>query len=162
VVLTVVALVLVVLAVVVVRLTVVAPVRIASESMMPTFRAGDVVLVARRAPAPSDLERGDLVLFRSPEDGSPTLKRLMGMPGDVLVVRDGRLFVNSRPVEEPYVDREAVDGYYSRTYRVPPDTVFLLGDNRGNSIDSRDYGPVPMGALEGRVLARVWPPVRDG
>jgi signal peptidase I len=148
---------LIALAVVVVRLTVVAPVRIASESMLPTLDVGDVVLVTQASPGAADLERGDLVLFRSPADGRPTLKRVMGLPGDVLVIKDGRLYVNSRLVEEPYVDHEVIDGYYSRSHRVPTDTVFVLGDNRGNSIDSRDYGSVATSLIQGRVLARVWP-----
>src|SRR5262245_11280047 len=138
---------LMVCAAVVFRATVATPVRISSSSMLPTLAGGDVVLVSKDAPALDDLRRGDLVAFWSPEDGQRTIKRVIGLPGDSLVIRDSRLFVNGRAVAEPYVDHAAIDGYYSRTYDVPAGTVFVLGDNRGNSIDSRDYGPVGADAL---------------
>lgn len=147
-------------AVVLVRVSLAAPVRVASASMLPTYAAGDVVLVSHRTPSLSDLHRGDLVTFRSPEDGHTALKRVIGLPGDTLVILDSQLYVNDRPVAEPYVDHALIDAYYSRTYRVPARRVFLLGDNRGNSVDSRDYGPVPAGALLGRPLFRLWPLIR--
>lgn len=140
-----------------VRATVVAPVLVDSASMEPTFSHGDVVLVSQRPPEVTDLGRGDLVVFRGPEDGLRTLKRVIGVGGDVLVVLDGVLIVNGEPVSEPYVDHDLVDGYYSRTFTVPTGSVFVLGDNRGNSVDSRDYGPVDGSELLGRVLFRVWP-----
>jgi signal peptidase I len=151
-----------VLGLLVFRLAVAAPVRVISASMLPTLSAGDVVLVSRSAPAVEELHRGDLVTFRSPEDGRRTLKRVLGLPGDELVILDSVLHVNEHAVPEPYVDHAAIDGYYSRTFTVPDGTVFVLGDNRGNSVDSRDYGPVPAGDLTGRVLFRVWPPFGQG
>lgn len=144
----------------VLRAEVATPVRIASASMVPTFDAGDVVLVSQRPPALADLDRGDLVTFVSPEDGERALKRVIGLPGDSLVIKDSVLYVNDRVVDEPYVDHAAIDAYYSRTYQVPEGRVFLLGDNRGNSVDSRDYGPVEVDDLLGRVVVRLWPVVR--
>ena len=143
-----------------VRATVAFPVRVDSASMMPTFSAGDVLLVSRAAPSLTDLHRGDLVVFASPQDGRRTLKRVVGLPGDVLVILDSRLHVNDKAVQEPYVDHAMIDGYYSRTFTVPDKDVFVLGDNRGNSVDSRDYGSVPLADLSGRVLVRLWPVAR--
>jgi signal peptidase I len=143
------------------RTTVAAPLRVSSDSMRPMFEAGDVVLVSRSVPALEELSRGDLVVFRSPEDGRPTLKRVVGLPGEEVVVLDSVLHVDGRPVVEPYVDHPLIDGYYSRTYRVPAGAVFVMGDHRGNSVDSRDYGPVDQERLVGTVLGRVWPPVTD-
>ncbi len=143
----------------VVRATIVTPMRIASASMVPTFRAGDVVLVTRGRPELSELAPGDLVVFGA-GSGRPMIKRVLGLPGDVLVIRDSHLYVNERRVSEPYVDHELIDGYYSPTYELSEDEVFVLGDNRGNSIDSRDYGPVPVDDLDGRVVVRLWPAVR--
>ena len=140
-----------------IRATVAFPVRIDSASMMPTFSAGDVVLVSRTPPQLDDLHHGDLVVFVSPQDGQRTLKRVVGLPGDVLVILDSRLHVNDTVVKEPYVDHAMIDGYYSETFRVPDRSVFVLGDNRGNSVDSRDYGPVALDELVGRVVVRVWP-----
>ena len=143
-----------------VRATVATPVRVASASMEPTFGAGNVVLVSQQAPDLGDLDHGDLVTFVSPEDGRRTIKRVIGLPGDSVVIKDSVLYVNDGVVDEPYVDHALIDAYYSRTYRVPDGKVFLLGDNRGNSVDSRDYGAVPAGDLLGRVIVRMWPLVR--
>lgn len=148
-------------ALVLVRATLAAPVRVASASMLPTYAVGDVVLVSRRPPSLSDINRGDLVTFRSPENGRSALKRVIGLPGDSLVIKDAELYVNGHTVAEPYVDHELIDGYYSRTYRVPAGTVFVLGDNRGNSVDSRDYGPISADALLGRAVFRLWPVIRS-
>jgi signal peptidase I len=139
------------------RAFVLLPVTVESASMTPTLRAGDVVLSTRMAPDADDLERGDLVAFRSPEDGERAVKRVIGLPGEEIVVLDGELHVDGGVVAESYVDPAGVDGYYSRTFVVPDGTVFVMGDNRGNSIDSRDYGAVPGNALEGRVVVRLWP-----
>ncbi len=139
------------------RATVVVPLRVESASMLPTYGTGDVVITSRVSPALADLDRGDLVVFRSPDDRRRTLKRVVGLPGDVLVIRDSLLYVNGAPVAEPYVDHAMIDGYYSATFRVPAGRVFVLGDNRGNSVDSRDYGAVPAGDLLGRVILKAWP-----
>lgn len=148
---------LVVGAVLLLRAYVAVPVRVESASMLPTYGAGDVVLVSRTRPDVADLCRGDLVTFRSPDDGSRALKRVLGLPGEALVILDGRLLVDGVAVLESYVDHAGIDGYFSRTYRVPAGTVFVLGDNRGNSVDSRDYGPVAADDLLGRVLLGLWP-----
>jgi signal peptidase I len=148
-------------ALVLMRSVVAAPVRVASASMLPTFAAGDVVLVSQRPPDLADIARGDLVTFRSPEDGRLALKRVIGLPGDSLVIRDSELYVNDHRVREPYVNHRLIDAYYSRTYTVPAGTVFVLGDNRGNSVDSRDYGPLAADSLHGRVLCRLWPVTRS-
>lgn len=148
----------VVATVAVVRTTVVTPVRIDSSSMSPTLREGDVVLVSRHAPDPGSLERGDLVVFAMPTDGARAVKRVVGLPGESVVVLDGVLQVDGRAVPEAYVDPRWVDGYYTRTFEVPDDAVLVMGDNRPNSVDSRDYGPVPADDLLGTVLLRLWPP----
>lgn len=149
-------LVVLVLAVALVRVTLVAPVRIASASMSPTLDRGDVVLVSRRRPVLAALHRGDIVVVRVPGRRQHALKRLVGLPGESLVVLDGRLVVDGAVVREPYVDHARVDGYFSATFDVPLEAVFVMGDNRGNSVDSRDYGPVPARDVVGRMLRRLW------
>ena len=113
---------------------------------------GDVVLVSHAAPSIAELDRGDLVVFADPRDGGRTIKRVVGLPGEAVVVLDGVLHVDGDPVAEPWVDPASVDGYYSRTFRVPAGRVFVLGDNRGSSLDSRDYGALAADDLRGRVL----------
>jgi signal peptidase I len=142
---------------VLVRNEVAGPVRVASGSMAPTLEQGDVVLVDRRLDT-GTLSRGDLITFVSPLDGEETLKRVVGLPGDVVVVEDSRLHVNGREVPEPYVDRSHWDAEYTAETTVPDDAVYVLGDERGGSIDSRDHGPVPLADVDGRVVLRLWPP----
>ncbi len=141
-----------------VRLLVVSPLEVASASMEPALAAGDELLVTRWAPDPRELARGDLVVFVDPAEHRLALKRVVGLPGEEVVVLDGVLQVDGRPVAEPWVRPEDVDGYYSRSFTVPEDGVFVMGDNRGNSIDSRDYGAIGAAELRGTVLARLWPP----
>lgn len=136
------------------RAVVVEPLRILSESMEPTLHRGDEVLV--RKFALGGLHRGDLVTFVSPRGGELSLKRVIGLPGDTVAVRDGVLSVNDDVVEEPFVDPEAMDTLYYGPVHVPGDQVLLLGDNRENSIDSRSYGPVPTRRLRGKVIAHLW------
>jgi signal peptidase I len=138
------------------------PVRISSQSMEPTLYAGDVVLVDRRGVDLTDVQRGDLVTFRSPVDGQETLKRVVALPGDSVATIDAVLHVNDEPVTEPYVDFSDWEGIFGARVEVPEGEVFVLGDNRGASVDSREFGPVPVDALDGQVLVRLWPPVRPG
>ena len=107
--------------------------RVSSESMAPTLRA-----------------------FRGVGDGV-MIKRAVGLPGDTVAVRDGVLHVNGGRVAEPYVNYELNDSNYFGPERVPEGSVFVMGDHRENSRDSREFGPVRREDLIGRVLLRVWP-----
>lgn len=134
------------------RAVVLMPVAIEGRSMEPTVRDGDVAVVWRRTDVARDLDVGDLVVFRDP-DGALALKRVVGMPGDRVALRDTVLEVDGRTVDEPYVDRSLVAGTYYGPVTVPAGSVLVMGDNRGSSIDSRDYGPVDAEQIIGRVLA---------
>jgi len=152
------------LAVAFVRGVLVEPVRVSGESMFPTLRGGDVVLVERMGPAlgRDDIRRGDIVEFTSPEDGKRTIKRVMGVAGDSVAIRDSVFELEGVPVEEPYVDHESIDALYTPRVVVPDGHVYLLGDRRANSIDSRVYGPVPLSAVDGTVVMRLWAPGGSG
>lgn len=140
------------------RWWVVEPLAIPSDSMAPTLRPGDHVLV-EKVSSPRAWKRGDLLAFTSP-GGTLMVKRLVGVAGDRVALRDGVLVVNERRPTEPYVDQRDVDGVYYGPVRVPSGQVLLLGDSRGDSVDSRRFGPVPTDAVLGKVWARVWPPGR--
>jgi signal peptidase I len=144
----------------VVRTYVAGPVSISSTSMEPTLFAGDVVLVDRRGVDPQDLERGDLVTFRNPQTGEETLKRVIALPGERVSTIDAVVHVDDEPIEEPYVDFSDWEGVFNARVVVPEGSVYVLGDNRAASVDSRDFGPVPADKLDGRVLFRLWPVVR--
>ena len=82
-------------------------------------------------------------------------KRIVALGGQRVEIRDGVLFVDRRRRNEPYVDHDMVDGFFFGPKRVPPGDVFVLGDNRGDSEDSRDYGAIPRDRLIGRIDLRV-------
>jgi signal peptidase I len=137
------------------RAQVIDTVRVTSDSMAPTICAGDRLLVEKLADDEAVLT-DDLVVFRSPADGERTVKRVVALPGQRVEIRDGMLFVNRRSRQEGYVDRRTVDGVFFGPVVVTEGTVFVLGDRREFSIDSRDYGGVPRADVEGVVLATVW------
>ena len=133
------------------------PFRIPSESMEPTLRPGDQVLLDKLSYRLGSPHRDDLAVFRSPDDGEIALKRIVGLPGDRIGIEDGVLKVNGHLKRETYVDYRFTDSVYFGPVTVPPGHVFVMGDNRSNSRDSRDYGPVAEKDLMGRVLVRFWP-----
>ena len=140
-----------------VRACAVEPFAVVSSSMAPTVDDGDHVLVNKLSGA---LRPGDLVIFEAPPSGKVMLKRVVALAGQVVEIKDGVLHIDGRPAPEPYVDPRTVDSVYFGPLRVPQRTVFVLGDLRAESLDSRTFGPVPASAIIGRVEARVWPPAR--
>jgi signal peptidase I len=125
---------------------------VTSGSMSPTVRPGDRVLVDKLTPRFVDPGRGDLVTFHSPVNGDLLVKRVVAVAGDRVGMDDAVLVVNGHRVKEPYVDYSRIDGTYFGRVTVPPDHLFVLGDNRFGSIDSRVYGPIATDAVTGRVL----------
>ena len=113
------------------------------------------VVVSRRIEK-APVVASTVVVFR--RDGGLLLKRAVALGADEVSIEDGVLLVNGVPVDEPYVDLSRVDGNYFGPRVVPAGSVFVLGDNRADSVDSRDFGPVPLTALVGRVRLRLWPP----
>jgi signal peptidase I len=137
------------------RLTVAEPLKVESDSMAGTLDRGDRVLVEKVGVHLVGVRRGDLVTFHGGPDPALALKRVVGLGGDTVEVRDAQLYVGGRPVPEPYVDHSRVDGSYFGPVRVPAGHVFVLGDNRGRSVDSRAYGSVPVRNVTGRVFLRL-------
>jgi signal peptidase I len=151
-----------------VRPVVASPFYVGSESMVPTLKVWDRVLINKLAYDLEEPRRGDIVLFESPDGGEePLIKRVVGLPGDRLELRKGDLFINGKRVEESYLERRSCARRMPKTCSfgpktVPQDHVFMMGDNRTNSLDSRFFGPVPEENLIGEALFRFWPPGRVG
>lgn len=146
-----------------VRPFVVEPFYVSSGSMSPTLRSGDSVLVAKFAYRLAEPRRDSLVVFEGPTDANQVLmKRVVGVAGDTVEVRDGVLFVNGDRKREPYVDHRLTDSTFFGPMGVPEDHVFVMGDDRSNSKDSRSFGAVPEEDLLGEVFVRFWPPGRAG
>jgi signal peptidase I len=135
------------------------PIRVHADSMRPTLHSGDEIVIDRLSLVLRDPHRGELVVANSP-NGGLVVKRVAALGGDSIGIEDGVLVVNGKQQREGYVDYGSVDGFYFGPVDVPKGEVFLLGDNRGNSEDSRDFGPVPEDEVVGRVLLRVWPLTR--
>ena len=133
------------------------PLRVESNSMAPTYRDGDMLVVDGLSVGVPGPERHDVVIITNPHTGQLLVKRVAAVAGDQVGIADGVLVVNGNPVPERYVDQNLMDSVYFGPVTVPQGAVFVLGDNRSNSIDSRDFGPVPVADVRGRVLARVSP-----
>ena len=138
---------------------------IPSGSMIPTLEVGDRVLVNKFIYRFEEPERGDVIVFKSVEpkpDGSrdDLIKRVVAVAGDEVAVRDGTLFVNGEPQDEPYVNGEFPDASFFGPTVIPDGRVFAMGDNRSNSRDSRFFGPVPVENIEGEAFVVFWPPSR--
>jgi signal peptidase I len=136
---------------------------IPSESMVPTLEVGDRVFVNKFIYRFSEPERGDIVVFESVNGGEEDLiKRVVALPGDEIEVRNGTVLVNGEEQEEPYLNRGLpFNGSYQPT-EIPEGEVFVMGDNRANSADSRVFGALPVENIEGEAFMRFWPPPRIG
>ncbi|WP_270170529.1 signal peptidase I [Paenibacillus sp. SYP-B4298] len=102
-------------------------------------------------------ERGDIVIINGSESDKRLIKRLIGLPGDTIDMHDGKLILNGEEQDEPYVKGETRPLGMELPYVVPEGKVFVLGDNRERSMDSRDLGPIAMSSLEGKAIFRLWP-----
>jgi len=131
------------------------------SSMAPGIHDGDRIVVDHFAYLFKPVDRGDVVVLKYPLDPSlDYIKRIIGLPGDEVVIEGGSVWVNGKALDEPYV---ASADPLSRSYvRVQPAHYFVLGDNRPRSSDSREFGQVPMDYVRGRVEARLWPISRIG
>ncbi len=143
--------------------------RIPSESMVPTLEMGDRVLVNKLSYDAHDLNRGDVVVFERPDnlpagpnEPKDLIKRVIGLPGEQIVTRDGRVYIDGRLLEEPYLPPSTPTVGIEEELTVPEGEVLVLGDNRQNSSDGRVFGPVPTDSVIGRAFMIMWPPGRMG
>ncbi len=131
------------------------------SSMAPRIHDGDRILIDHLSYVFGEVQRGDIVVLKYPLDPSVDyIKRIVGLPGDDVVLEDGEVWVNGQRIDEPYVTQ--ADPFARVRVHVKPAHYFVLGDNRPRSCDSRDFGLVPQDYIRGRVEVRVWPPERLG
>jgi len=141
---------------------------IISESMWPTLSYGDRLLMEKVSYRFHPPRFGDIVVFEplagADREGARRveayLKRVIGLPGQVVQVHEGRVLIDGQPLQEPYVAE--APGYEWGPTRVPEDMLFVLGDNRNASADSHVWGFLPQSHVRGRVCLRFWPPGRAG
>ena len=139
---------------------------IPSESMLPTLEIDDRLIIEKISYHFRKPERGDVVVFR-PTDAlkeqnfnEAFIKRVIGVPGDIIEVKNGEVYVNDTQLTEKYILDPP--NYEYGPVKVPPEQYFVLGDNRNNSLDSHHWGFVPLENLIGRAAVRFWPPQRLG
>ena len=134
-----------------------------AESMAPTILRGDFIFIDMTAYSPKSPTRGDVIVFYSPEHRKKFAKRVIGMPGDTVEIRKKEVFINGKQMDEPYKihsdDRILHGSFVPRdTYGpiiIPVEQIFVLGDNRDKSLDSRIFGPIELNQVEGKV-ARIY------
>jgi signal peptidase I len=132
--------------------------RIESHSMEPNFYEDQFVLVNKLAYRLGEPARGDVVVFNNPANPKEDyIKRIIGLPGDTVEFADGTAYVNGLPLDEPYVRPPTYGAVSSAPVLVPADHIFVMGDNRPNSRDSRAFGPLTEDLIVGRAWLRVWP-----
>jgi signal peptidase I len=130
--------------------------RVYGQSMEPNLHTNERLVIEKFSYHFHGPRRGDVVVLRDP-GGTPELliKRVIGLPGERVTLADGKVYIDGQPLEEPYLNQSTQGG--GRSWVVPPLSVFVMGDNRSASRDSRIFGPVALEELVGRALVRYWP-----
>jgi len=137
-----------------------ARIRVDGFSMEPTLKSGEFVIVNKLAYKLGNPILGDVIVFHYPRDPDQEyIKRVIGVPGDRIQISNGQVTINDVPIEEPYI---AAAPNYQSEWTVPEESLFVLGDNRNNSSDSHNWGPVPMENVIGKAFFVYWPPEKWG
>ncbi|BCX03306.1 MAG: hypothetical protein KatS3mg053_1244 [Candidatus Roseilinea sp.] len=132
---------------------------ILGQSMEPNYHEDQRLLVDKISPHLLGYNRGDIIIVHSPIQNIELIKRLIGKPGDVIELRDNRVYVNGEPLHEPYLPPNANSGPTrgDMKWTLGEDEYFIMGDNRSFSQDSRAFGPVTSDKIVGRALLLYWP-----
>jgi signal peptidase I len=144
------------------------PYRVEQQSMEQTLLPNQYVLVDKMTPRFDAYKRGDIVVFKPPpdwsqEDGTPFIKRVIGVEGDRVEIKDGRVVVNGVTLDEPYLYEVDGEAQPTTTTTEPPrwvvdeNELFVMGDHRTSSSDSRTFGPIGVDDVVGRAWLRYWP-----
>lgn len=133
-----------------------ARVRVDGFSMQPTLEDGEFVLVNKMSYRFGDVSRGDIIVFHFPLNPEEELiKRVIGLPGDQVLVQNNLVYVNGQLLSEPYIAQSPL---YAGEWTVLDGQIFVLGDNRNNSNDSKDWGLLPAENVVGKAVLIYWPP----
>ncbi|MCL4254833.1 MAG: signal peptidase I, partial [Anaerolineae bacterium] len=130
------------------------------RSMEPTFVEGQRLIISRVNYMVGEPQRGDILVFNSPQSDSddPSLiKRVVGLPGELVEIRDQEVYINGERLDEPYIKEPCTRQCRDRQWQLENDEYFVMGDNRNVSNDSRAFGPIKHSAIIGEALFRYWP-----
>jgi len=138
---------------------------IPSESMVPTLKVHDRVLVNKLSYKLHPVHRGDIVVFKAPPDSDPGIddlvKRVVGLPGETVSGKNNHVYINGEQLPEPYLPKGTQISDFAAV-KIPADSYWVMGDNRANSKDSRVFGVITKNKIVGRVFFRIWPFTRLG
>ncbi len=131
--------------------------RVEGQSMEPNLYSDQRLVVEKVSYRFHGPQRFDIVVLEMPSQGDELLiKRVIGLPGETVEIKEGQVYVNGEPLEEPFTAEQTQPGHYGQV-TVPPLHVYVLGDNRDRSNDSRSFGPVPISSIVGRAWLSYWP-----
>lgn len=134
------------------------PVRVEGTSMLPRLEDHDRLFINKFVYHISAIHRGDVVVFHYPRDPEKSyIKRVIALPGDRISIERGRVYLNGKPLREPYVPDEYRDSRSMAETVVPEDAYFMMGDHRSISSDSREFGPVDRDLIYGKAVFVYWP-----
>ncbi len=153
---------------IVIYLFILQPNQVKGASMEPTFISGDYILTSKVTYKFRKPQRGDVIVFKAPKNPDiDYIKRIIGLPGDVVLIRDGDVYINGQLIPDNYTsdktntwDNGAIAE--NQPLQVPSGDIFVMGDNRPRSSDSREFGPVPEDTIIGQVFFRYYPPNKTG
>jgi signal peptidase I len=133
-------------------------------SMQPNFHDGNFLIVSRINYLLGKPDHGDIVVFHYPNNTKEDyIKRIIGVPGDTVEIRDTQVYIDGRLLEEPYINEPCnTSSCRDHIWELGPDEYFVMGDNRNHSSDSRSFGPVNQKYFVGEVIVRYWPPSEWG
>ncbi len=153
---------------IVIYLFVLQPNQIKGASMEPTFESGDYIFTSKITYRFRKPERGDVIVFRSPRNQDiEFIKRIIVLPGDVVMVHDQEIYLNQKIINEPYISAKTPlwEGGFIKDgvpFLVPDGELFVMGDNRPRSSDSREFGSIPLPSVIGQVFYRYFPTPKMG
>ena len=134
------------------------PVKVEGTSMTPLISDQERIFINKFVYRFEPIARGDVVVFWYPLDRSKSfIKRVIGLPGDMVEIREGQVFVNGKHLAEPYVPPESADMNNFSPTKIPKGEYFVMGDHRISSNDSRIFGPVPRNFIYGKAVFAYWP-----
>ncbi|MCE5257837.1 MAG: signal peptidase I [Chloroflexi bacterium] len=130
--------------------------RVEGDSMLPNIHNNERLIIEKISYYLHSPARRDIIVIKPLQPGTePLIKRVIGLPGETIAVHDGKVYINDQPLDEPYLVQQTY-GLMSPQL-IPEGYVFVMGDNRSASNDSRSFGPVPMQDIIGRAWLRYWP-----
>lgn len=145
----------IVVVVVLIRTFIITPVRVDGDSMKNTLKNGDILLLYKL----SSINRFDIIVLDEEKDNEKIIKRVIGMPGETVAIKKGKIYINDKVIDDEYAYGETSD--YNKV-TLKDDEYFILGDNRLISKDSRYFGPIKENEIKGKIVFRLFPFTKIG